>query len=92
MNEILRRWHLLVARKRHEETAGGPAWWRHYTDFNANGDYLIGIYRVADGRQIGSKVELFRLPAYHDEIDVRVKVRQAMRQAELANESWSSST
>jgi len=88
----LRRLFSSTLRRHEEETTPRAAPWRHYTDFSGDGEWLIGMYRVADGRQLGPKVELFRLPADHDETDVRVKIRQAMRQAVLANESWSSST
>lgn len=65
--------------------------WTHYTDFSPAAEYLIGIRRVANGKQIGRKIELFRLPYGHPEVDVRVKVQQAIRHAALANESWSNS-
>lgn len=71
---------------------GSTVPWTHYTDFSDDGEYLIGLHRLDKGSLIGNRVELFRLPAGHDETKVRVAVRQAMRQAELANESWSSST
>jgi hypothetical protein len=80
-----------AARRRHEESTRSLPPWQHYTDFSPNGEYLIGMYRVANGRQVGTKVELFRLPPEHSEIDVRVKIQQARRQAALANESWSNS-
>lgn len=91
MNRILSRLAAAL-RKRPGAALQTVIPWTHYTDFNAEGEYLIGIRRMAAGRQIGSKVELFRLPFEHDETDVRVKIQQAQRQAAQANESWSSST
>lgn len=78
--------------RRHPEVAQRTVPWTHYVYFGDHGEYLIGMHRLADGRELGERVELFRLPGDHDRTDVRVKVHQAMRQADAANESWSSST
>lgn len=58
--------------------------WSQYLDVSELGEYVIGVHRHAEGRTF-AQVEMCRLPADHDQLEVKLKISEAKDRALIYN-------
>lgn len=73
-----------AAHARHRQHLADTTPWAQYLDIGDNGEYLIGIERRAEGHQY-AHLEMFRLSAQSEQLDVKQRIYEAKDRAALYN-------
>lgn len=84
----LGRWLLAAGQRRHLEKLDRGTPWTFFMQVSKGGDCVIGVRRSVLGHPpFEGPIEMFRVAADHDPIDLQVKINEAKDRAALYNDS-----